>query len=65
MDPAAAAAGVSQTWPQSAGALPSADAFDWQGDRPLRLPQEDLVIYEMHVRGFTQAAPDVRAAGAL
>lgn len=26
--------------------------------------QEDLVIYEMHVRGFTHAAPDVKAAGA-
>lgn len=61
----AAAAGASRTWPQSAGALPAADAFDWQGDQPLRLPQEDLVIYEMHVRGFTHAAPDVRAAGGV
>jgi isoamylase len=25
-----------------------------QGDRPLRLPMQDLVIYEAHVRGFTQ-----------
>ena len=25
-----------------------------QGDRPLRLPMEELVIYEAHVRGFTQ-----------
>jgi len=24
------------------------------GDRPLRTPMEQLVIYEMHVRGFTQ-----------
>ena len=30
------------------------DDFDWQGDRPLEIPMEDLVIYEMHVRGFTQ-----------
>jgi isoamylase len=29
------------------------DAFDWQGDRPLCLPSEDLVIYELHVKGFT------------
>ncbi len=27
--------------------------FDWQGDTTLHLPIEDLVIYEMHVRGFT------------
>ena len=47
--------GVARTWPQAAGALPRADSdFDWQGDAPLRLPIEDLVIYEMHVRGFTQ-----------
>jgi glycogen operon protein len=30
------------------------DDFDWEGDRPLRLPTEDLVIYELHVRGFTR-----------
>ena len=28
--------------------------FDWGHDRPLNLPVEDLVIYEMHVRGFTR-----------
>ncbi|MBN1121259.1 MAG: glycogen debranching protein GlgX [Anaerolineae bacterium] len=28
--------------------------FDWAGDRRLHTPIEDLVIYEMHVRGFTQ-----------
>lgn len=28
--------------------------FDWEGDRPLEIPLEELVIYEMHVRGFTQ-----------
>jgi len=30
------------------------DDFDWEGDRPLETPMEDLVIYEMHVRGFTR-----------
>lgn len=30
------------------------DDFDWEGDKPLQLPFEDLVIYEMHVRGFTR-----------
>lgn len=27
--------------------------FDWEGDRPLNLSKKDLIIYEMHVRGFT------------
>src|SRR6266496_847931 len=30
------------------------DDFDWESDRPLEIPIEDLVIYEMHVRGFTR-----------
>jgi glycogen operon protein len=30
------------------------DDFDWDGDRPLEIPMEDLVVYEMHVRGFTR-----------
>ena len=32
------------------------DDFDWQDARPLLTPLEDTVIYEMHVRGFTQDA---------
>jgi isoamylase len=30
------------------------DDFDWDHDRPLEIPMEDLVIYEMHVRSFTR-----------
>ncbi|WP_238360852.1 hypothetical protein [Iningainema tapete] len=30
------------------------DDFDWEGDRPLEIPSEDLIIYEMHVRSFTR-----------
>ncbi|MER6001650.1 alpha-amylase family glycosyl hydrolase [Nonomuraea angiospora] len=30
------------------------DDFDWEDDRPPHLPHEDLVIYELHVRGFTR-----------
>ncbi|GER41762.1 glycogen debranching enzyme [Striga asiatica] len=42
-------------WPQMACIVPSTnDEFDWEGDLPLRFPQRDLVIYEMHVRGFTK-----------
>jgi isoamylase len=29
------------------------DDFDWEGDHPLENPIQDLVIYEMHIRGFT------------
>jgi glycogen operon protein len=31
------------------------DEFDWQGDRHLRRPLDETVIYEMHVRGFTRS----------
>jgi isoamylase len=31
------------------------DYFDWEGDRHLRCPLSETVIYEMHVRGFTQS----------
>ena len=30
------------------------DGFDWGFDQPLNTPLADSVIYEMHVRGFTQ-----------
>src|SRR5271157_907204 len=30
------------------------DDFDWDKDRPLEIPMEDMVIYEMHVRSFTR-----------
>ncbi len=30
------------------------DDFDWQRDRPLNIPLEESVIYEMHVRGYTR-----------
>ncbi len=29
------------------------DDFDWEDMRPPLLPMEDLIIYELHVRGFT------------
>ncbi len=28
-------------------------SFDWREDSPLRIPLEDSIIYELHVRGFT------------
>jgi glycogen operon protein len=36
------------------------DAFDWEGDRPPRIPFVDTVIYETHVKGFTMRNPRVR-----
>ena len=29
-------------------------AYDWEGDTPLERPSSQTVVYEMHVRGFTQ-----------
>ncbi|HEX6413750.1 MAG TPA: glycogen debranching protein GlgX [Burkholderiales bacterium] len=34
-------------------------AFTWSDDRPPRTPWQDTVIYELHVKGFTQRHPDV------
>ncbi|MFM7439939.1 MAG: alpha-amylase family glycosyl hydrolase, partial [Snowella sp.] len=34
-------------------------SFNWEGDQLLRLPWQDTVIYEVHVKGFTQQHPDI------
>jgi isoamylase len=40
------------------------DYFDWEGDRHLRGDLSATIIYEMHVRGFTQSkTSDVRYPG--
>ncbi|AEA24837.1 glycogen debranching enzyme GlgX [Pseudonocardia dioxanivorans CB1190] len=33
--------------------------FDWQDDRPLRIPYHETVLYEAHVRGLTMTNPKV------
>jgi isoamylase len=47
----------------SAAYMPKAvvvdDAFDWEGDRPLRRKLHETVIYEVHLKGFTQQHPDI------
>ena len=62
MDPYALAIGGRDVWGQKPDWQASfqhrsrvvfAD-FDWEGDRPLEIPLEDVVVYEMHVRGFTR-----------
>ena len=35
------------------------DEFDWQGDHPPATPWRNTIIYEMHVKGFTQLHPDI------
>lgn len=35
------------------------DRFNWEGDTQLRLPYYKTVIYETHVKGFTQLHPDI------
>ena len=35
--------------------------YEWEGDRPLKRAMADSIIYEMHVRGFTQS-PSSRVA---
>jgi len=35
--------------------------FDWKGDRPLRVPYNESVIYEAHVKGLTAQHPGIPA----
>jgi len=32
------------------------DTFDWKGDRHLKRPLSETIIYELHVRGFTRSS---------
>lgn len=36
-------------------------SFDWKGDAPLNIPFHESIIYELHVKGFTQLNPKVPA----
>ncbi|MGL5082141.1 MAG: glycogen debranching protein GlgX [Microcoleaceae cyanobacterium] len=38
------------------------DAFNWEGDELLRIPEHETVIYEMHVKGLTKLHPGIPAA---
>ena len=37
-------------------------SFDWEGDRPPDTAWNDTIIYELHVKGFTQRHPALPAA---
>lgn len=60
LDPYAKGVNTSSEWGsgdkkyQPLGLVPSRSCFNWEGDKPLDLPMKDLVIYELHVRGFTE-----------
>jgi isoamylase len=66
LDPYAMAVVMPQGYGRSTGRSSSGDwgtamkavvvdplAYDWEGDRPLRRPANETIIYELHVRGFT------------
>ncbi len=66
LDPYGRAVGVPTNYSRIAARLPGcghamamksvvtgAEAYDWEGDVPLRHPWSRTIIYEMHVRGFT------------
>jgi glycogen operon protein len=35
------------------------DRFDWGGDRQLRTPLHETIVYEVHVKGFTKRHPGI------
>jgi isoamylase len=54
---------LSYSTEDSAGVMPKCvvvdERFDWGEDKPPAVPWRDMVIYELHVKGFTQQHPDV------
>ena len=67
LDPYGRAVAVPHTYNREAGRRPGCDAatamksvvadpkgYDWEGDAPLRRSYVETIIYELHVRGFTQ-----------
>lgn len=40
------------------------EEYDWEGDRTIGLPYEDMILYALHVRGFTKhSSSGVRCRG--
>ncbi|WP_166260718.1 glycogen debranching protein GlgX [Marinobacter salicampi] len=35
------------------------ESFDWEGDMPPATPWQEMIIYELHVKGFTQMRTDL------
>ncbi len=36
------------------GVVVADDDYDWEGDEPLRMASEQMIVYELHVGGFTR-----------
>ncbi|GAA3882274.1 glycogen debranching protein GlgX [Saccharothrix violaceirubra] len=56
LDPYAKALAGGEEWgvrPRYRSRVPNMD-FDWGDDRPPHIPAEDLVVYELNVRGYTR-----------
>lgn len=43
--------------------VPKEDVFDWQNVPRPRIPWREMVIYELHVRGFSRRKDDIKGAG--
>lgn len=58
LDPYAKEVSTSNVWGKNGysplGVMAKNIPFDWENDAFPRIPDQDLVIYEMHVRGFTR-----------
>src|SRR5215813_5926734 len=46
--------GVDNTATSMKSVVVDTRAYDWEGDTPLKRPVSQTIIYEMHVKGFTQ-----------
>ena len=68
IDPYAKAVTGQSTWGKKASsdgyrARVVRNNFYWGAESPSQIPFDELIIYEMHVRGFTKMAQDVTAPG--
>ncbi|MCH9611580.1 MAG: Glycogen operon protein GlgX [Chlamydiia bacterium] len=68
-DPYAKALSAGKEWNQAyltdeqrRAKIPPPDTFDWAEIKSPNRPREELVIYEMHVRGFTQSPSSMTTA---
>ena len=57
--PALQAADPTDSAPYVPRSVVCGDEFDWHGDKHPRVPLADSVIYELHVKGYTQLHPDI------
>jgi glycogen operon protein len=55
-------AAIADSAPFNYKAAVLAPEYDWAEDRPPSIPWRDSIIYELHVKGFTQLHPEVPAA---